>query len=391
MKKDKSASKSLTSIAILCLIILLFTILWLLLHRLIISHQNLNVNNHDHHRESMTIQQNNKQHIQSLIDQTHLLLNQIKQTNISLTRNIINNIQILTSDSSQITTDIRELNRELDKLEFGYKQCEKSKYVLNEKLLSCQQNEKVRRSSSNSSSSSTSSFIDKLSKGINNNNHHHHIDSSSRSRSSSSSSSCGVDGGITNNNSNKWLAIGIPTVARTHDEDYLMKSIDAIANQLSTDPSDLLYNKVIVHIINVQINSNPHHKHIVFDQVRSKYSSANNHPKSQYFIFTEIDESDILPDLKYDSASNAVKDHGDANHPGFLVRRQTRNIVTVIRKSLHLAQFYLFLEDDMQICANGLLAIQYLLNKASRYHNNWMAIRASYGMYIYIYIVLQLR
>jgi hypothetical protein len=61
---------------------------------------------------------------------------------------------------------------------------------------------------------------------------------------------------------------------------------------LPTDPSDLLYNKVIVHIINVQINSNPHHKHIIFDQVRLKYSLANNHPKSQYFIFTEIDESE---------------------------------------------------------------------------------------------------
>lgn len=51
-----------------------------------------------------------------------------------------------------------------------------------------------------------------------------------------------------------------------------------------------------------------------------------------------------------------------------------------MRKSLRKAQYYLFLEDDMQFCANGLLAMQYLLNKASRYHPNWLAIRASYGM-----------
>lgn len=195
-----------------------------------------------------------------------------------------------------------------------------------------------------------------------NNNHHR-----GGSSGGSSDSICSL---------NKWLAIGIPTVARTHDEDYLMKSIDAIADQLPADPSDLLYNKVIIHIINMQVNANPNHRHIIFDQVRSKYSSPNN-IKSQYFIFTEIEASDILPDLKQNT--NAVLDHGDANHPGYLVRRQTRNIVTVIRKSLNLAQYYLFLEDDMQICPNGLLAIQYLLNKATRYHQHWMAIRASYG------------
>ena len=34
----------------------------------------------------------------------------------------------------------------------------------------------------------------------------------------------------------------------------------------------------------------------------------------------------------------------------------------------------------MRFCASGLLGIQYLLDKANRYHPNWLAIRASYGM-----------
>ena len=34
----------------------------------------------------------------------------------------------------------------------------------------------------------------------------------------------------------------------------------------------------------------------------------------------------------------------------------------------------------MRFCPSGLQAIQYLLDKASRYHPDWLAIRASYGM-----------
>jgi hypothetical protein len=34
----------------------------------------------------------------------------------------------------------------------------------------------------------------------------------------------------------------------------------------------------------------------------------------------------------------------------------------------------------MKFCNEGFLVIQHLLSKASRYHPNWLAIRASYGM-----------
>jgi hypothetical protein len=50
-----------------------------------------------------------------------------------------------------------------------------------------------------------------------------------------------------------WLVIGIPTVARVHSEDYLLKSLLMIANQLPSDPSDLFYGKVLVNVVNVQV------------------------------------------------------------------------------------------------------------------------------------------
>ena len=34
----------------------------------------------------------------------------------------------------------------------------------------------------------------------------------------------------------------------------------------------------------------------------------------------------------------------------------------------------------MLLCPEGFTAIQYLLNKSWRYHKQWIAIRASYGM-----------
>lgn len=46
----------------------------------------------------------------------------------------------------------------------------------------------------------------------------------------------------------------------------------------------------------------------------------------------------------------------------------------------YIYQYFLFLEDDMSWCPNGLDAIQYLLKKAELYSPNWLAIRASFGM-----------
>ncbi len=49
---------------------------------------------------------------------------------------------------------------------------------------------------------------------------------------------------------------------------------------------------------------------------------------------------------------------GNANKPGYLVRRQTRSIAMVMKESIDVANYYLFLEDDMEYCYNGLIATQ---------------------------------
>lgn len=174
----------------------------------------------------------------------------------------------------------------------------------------------------------------------------------------------------------RWLVIGIPTVARQHDEEYLLRTLDSFASQLSADKADLFFGNVLVHVINFQVNYHAR-RHVVFEKARTLYNSPT-HPLAGHFLFTELTHEEVLTDPV--QGATLRNDPGTPNKPGYLVRRQTRNIATTIYKSMGLGKYYLFLEDDMELCAHGLLATQYLLQKASVYHPNWLAIRASYGM-----------
>lgn len=191
-------------------------------------------------------------------------------------------------------------------------------------------------------------------------------------------SKCDKDETSKDNQPDKWLVIGIPTVARLHDEPYLLKTLESIALQLPTDENDILYGKVVISVVNMQQNKDISKKHIVFEEAKSKYSEEKNSVLARYFTFEEIKSSEFLPDPL--PGRNADNDLGNANKPGFLVRRQTRNLVTVLRRNIGKGKYYLFMEDDMLFCKNSLMAIMNLLQKSSLYHPNWLAIRASYGM-----------
>jgi hypothetical protein len=177
-------------------------------------------------------------------------------------------------------------------------------------------------------------------------------------------------------NADRWLVIGIPTIARAHNEDYLLRSLATLAAQLPLSTSDLMYGQVLMIVVNMQgAEAGPHQR---YEEAKSLYSQSKN-PKGIYFEF--IDNRDITDTFEDPlSGRTALNDYGNANVPGFKVRKQTRNIVSVMRRSEGKGKYYLFLEDDMQFCPSGLLAIQYLLDKSTRYHHDWLAIRASYGM-----------
>lgn len=170
-----------------------------------------------------------------------------------------------------------------------------------------------------------------------------------------------------------WLVVGIPTVSRLHDEDYLLQSLETVARQLPSSPSDLLHGQVVILVVNIEGES-----HKRFHEAKALYESPNN-PNRVHFMFDVLESAENLDDPK--RGSTPENDFGNQNIPGYRVRKQTRNIVSVMRKSISLhGKYYLFLEDDMKLCPHGFTAIHYMLDKSSRYHPNWLAIRSSYGM-----------
>ena len=166
----------------------------------------------------------------------------------------------------------------------------------------------------------------------------------------------------------KWLIIGIPTVPRSNGVDYLSSTVEAIMQQIPDRPSDPFYGKVKVVVLNHRPGEHP-----IFEKVKQWVLSSQK--GKDHFDFVEN-----LHPLK--DATPERRDKGNPNLPGYRVRHQTRDVASLL---LHDAvkdksHYFLFMEDDLRLCAHGLLAIRYLLAKAELYNPNWIAIRASYGM-----------
>jgi hypothetical protein len=94
---------------------------------------------------------------------------------------------------------------------------------------------------------------------------------------------CSSKGQCHGNFGKRWLTIGIPTVPRRGDPDYLNQTVNAITKQLPTRPDDPLYGRVIVVILN-----NLPGQHTLFDDVRRRIESG---PHSSYFRFEEAEIS----------------------------------------------------------------------------------------------------
>lgn len=79
----------------------------------------------------------------------------------------------------------------------------------------------------------------------------------------------------------RWLTIGIPTISRPGNPEYLLETVNAITSQLPTRPDDPLFDRIIVVIL----NNSPNH-HPVFEKVRQSVESG---PYKTYFRFEEAE------------------------------------------------------------------------------------------------------
>ena len=161
-----------------------------------------------------------------------------------------------------------------------------------------------------------------------------------------------------------WLAVGLPTVPRLNDEDYLGSTLNAFARELFPAES-MLAGAVGVFVVNVH---GPGHKR--FDEAKERFST------NAAFRFSEKAEDPALTANRVDPPHVA----GNANRPGWKVRKQTRDVASVLRIVKDEARYFVFGEDDMALCDHGFRAMTYIIERASRFYPDWLAIRASFGM-----------
>lgn len=161
----------------------------------------------------------------------------------------------------------------------------------------------------------------------------------------------------------KWLVVGINTVPRRNDADYLMKSLLALNDQIAGSVYEA---SVTVIVVNHAAG-----RHKVFSEAKAHFTGAKN------FVFAE--SSTPLPD----PTPNAPDLHNE-NVPNAAVRRQSLDLVRSIEYYVNLvatqkAAHFMFMEDDMQLCMHGLRAIHHAIEKANSY-TDWSVLRVSYGM-----------
>lgn len=329
MKKSSSHSSSSSSsssgkfwslaIWIFILFVLLF---WIITTRLLIS-------------DSASSPQIDTTQLHRLYEETRSLMKDIVACNSSKSDQLISKIS---SDQAFYDREIERLSEEKVKFEVKYSQCLTAKHALTEQVEHCES--KVHSAPNHHDAMNVPSVV------------------SAPVVSTESKSTTGLP----------WLVIGMPTLARPNQEDYLLRTLASIDAQLPKDDSDLLYRQVVVAVVHVQPDS-PHSR---FDEAKALYG---NNP---HFSFDALLPTELYPDVK--ALATPANDPGNANVPGYRVRKQTRNLAAVVQKVASKGRYYLFLEDDMEFCHESWLVFQYLLHKASIQHPRWLAIRASYGM-----------
>jgi hypothetical protein len=163
----------------------------------------------------------------------------------------------------------------------------------------------------------------------------------------------GLPGSSTVGSRKPWLIIGIPTMPRPRGVDYLTPTITALADQFPKEESDPFYKQILVVIMNHGEN------HVVFDSLKEKFRS-NPH----FEFVTRVQ----------------TKPTGATAKPSKKVQQQTLDVVDLLIHIVHRSHYFLFMEDDFEICSNGIKSLYHLISKANVYHPSWIAIRCSFGL-----------
>jgi hypothetical protein len=140
----------------------------------------------------------------------------------------------------------------------------------------------------------------------------------------------------------KWLIIGIPTVPRTGDPDYLLKTLNAIDKSITKEKEDPFFNKIKIVIINHKPK-----QHKIFNTAKEKYK------KNKSFEF--IERESLKMEKKESSKYTPEK-----------VMRQTLDVIDLLKEVKYKSNYFLFMEDDFLLCSNGVKSIYHLISKVHK-------------------------
>lgn len=191
-----------------------------------------------------------------------------------------------------------------------------------------------------------------------------------------------------NTNTGKpWLTIGMTTVPRRSRADYLSRTLETLMEELPLDPTDPLYARV-----NVLVMNNRPGNHSVFAQVQARINSPTAVDgeaetagqrfvrKAQMYV-RMMDNPGTVPDPAPQLA-DPDDFNNPSNRPGREVRRQTCDLISLLQSAHNASHYFMFMEDDFRVCPNALRIVGYAVRKLNSQPKlaKWLALRVSYGM-----------
>ena len=226
------------------------------------------------------------------------------------------------------------------------------------------------------------------------------------------------------------LVIGIPSVRRANDANYLNRTLRYILEQMAAPPgsssdsgSGVRVGGAVTdgrapgpHALSVRIVVMNNNRatgegteadialvHPAFDAVRRSYCPPDACTSATVaghtvWIPSGLGDNGAPPTVLFAQNRRPIEedgvDAGSDNIPGYRVRRQTRDVADLMgtvaalfgdqppqqQQQAQQQRYYMFAEDDFRLCPRGLEALAYLLAKAGAAYPDWNAVRVSFGL-----------
>lgn len=166
--------------------------------------------------------------------------------------------------------------------------------------------------------------------------------------------------------SEPWLVIGVPTIPRPGESPHaewplLRRTLWSYLRQFAAMDSDAGFHVIVMNLRGAGT-------HVVFDAVKREFLTLRADPfyRVAAKAFEFVDASHTYPDDV--NAEGVVGPDGTHEPPTAKVRRQSLDVVSLLDEVVRRpSKYFLFTEDDFELCPNGVLALQYAVSKARRY------------------------